>query len=77
MIEESTNPRYGKTIFRSGRFGSSGGIYSGQKVLLIVLVDIRRKIAIPLSYAFLTSKKDLSHIPAPGQPSWLLRGSAP
>lgn len=63
-VDDTANPRYGKTIFRSGKFGSSSGIYSGQKVLLIVLVDIRRKIAIPLSYAFLSSKKDPGHIPA-------------
>lgn len=63
-VDDTANPRYGKTIFKSGRFGSSGGIYSGQKVLLIVLVDIRRKIAIPLSYAYLTSRKDPNHIPA-------------
>lgn len=31
---------------------------------MIVLVDIRRKIAIPLSFAFLSSKKDPNHIPA-------------
>jgi hypothetical protein len=64
-VDDTANPRYGKTIFRSGRFGSSGGVYSGQKVLLIALVDIRRKIAFPLSYAFLTSKKDPNHTSAP------------
>ncbi len=62
-IDDTSNPRYGKSIFRTGKFGGSGGIYSGQKVLVIVLVDIKNKISIPLSYAFLTSKKDPQHVP--------------
>ena len=56
-IDDTSNPRYGKTIFRSGRFGGSGGVYNGQKVLVIVLVNIKEGFALPLAYTFIASKK--------------------
>jgi hypothetical protein len=56
-IDDTSNPRYGKTIFRSGRFGGSGGVYNGQKVLVIVLVNIKEGFALPLTYSFIASKK--------------------
>ena len=64
-LDDTSNPKYGKGIFRNFPFRSSSGPYHGQKILVLVLVDIRRKIALPLSYAFLTGKKAPNHIPAP------------
>lgn len=65
VIDDTANPKYGNGIFRSYPFHSSAGPYHGQKVLLIVLVDMKRWIALPLGYAFLTSKKEPEHNPAP------------
>jgi hypothetical protein len=62
-IDDTSNPRYGKTIFGCGRWNTHGGGYYGQKILVLVLVDIRRNIALPISYAFLTNKLDPKHIP--------------
>jgi hypothetical protein len=64
-VDDTANPKYGDGIFRSHPNHSSAGPYKGQKVLLIALVDIARGIAIPLTYAFLTSKKDPAHVKAP------------
>ena len=57
-IEYTSNPRYGKTIFGCQRWKSHGGGYFGQKILVLVLVDIKRNIALPLGYPFLTGKLD-------------------
>ena len=64
-IDDTANPKYGAGIFRSHPNHSSSGPYHGQKVLIVVLVDIKRNIALPLCYVFLTSKKDPDHKPAP------------
>jgi hypothetical protein len=64
-IDDTANPKYGAGIFRSHPSYSSSGPYHGQKVLLVVLIDMKRNIALPLCYAFLTSKKDPNHQPAP------------
>ncbi len=55
-VDDTSNPRYGKTIFRSGRFGGSGGVYNGQKILVLVLVNIKEGFALPLAYSFIASK---------------------
>ena len=57
-IDDTDNPKYGKGIFRAGNWKSSKGKYFGQKILMIVLVDIKRGIALPLSYEFLTKKDE-------------------
>ena len=62
-IDDTSNPRYGKTIFGCQRWKTHGGGYFGQKILVLVLVDIKRNIALPLGYAFLTGKLDPSYIP--------------
>ena len=56
-IDDTDNPKYGKTIFRSGPWYSSKGIYNGQKIMVLALVDIKRGIALPIAYA-IASKKD-------------------
>lgn len=60
-IDDTANPKYGDSIYRRYYFHSSKGPYTGQKVLVIALVDIKRGYAIPLSYFFLTSKKEPGH----------------
>ena len=57
-IDDTANPRYGKTIFRCGSWGGSGGMYFGQKIIVLVLVDIKSDFALPLSFKFATKKSD-------------------
>lgn len=63
-IDDTANPKYGSACFRSNSFGSSGGKYFGQKILVLALIDMRTRRAFPLQYAFLTGKKDPDHLPA-------------
>ena len=63
-VDDTANPKYGPTVFASASFGSSSGLYFGQKVLVLVVVDLRSHEAFPISYAFLSSKKDPHHVPA-------------
>ena len=62
-IDDTSNPRYGKSIFACQRWNTHGNGYFGQKILVLVLVDIKRNIALPLGYAFLTSKLDPKYTP--------------
>ncbi len=55
-IDDTDNPRYGKKIYGCGNWVAKHSGYFGQKVLVLVLVDIKRRIALPLSYAFLFNK---------------------
>jgi hypothetical protein len=57
-IDDTDNPKFGKNIYRIGNWHSSKGPYRGQKILVIVLVDINQNFAIPLSYAFIAKKGD-------------------
>lgn len=63
-VDDTANPKYGKTIFRSGKWHSSGGPYQGQKILVIALIDIARGIAIPVGYAIVAKEGDPSYMPA-------------
>lgn len=72
-IDDTANPKYGDGIFRRYPFHSSSGPYHGQKVLVVVLVDMKRGFAIPLAYAFLTSTKEPDHIKAPDVALGLLK----
>ena len=62
-VDDTANPKYGSGVFGSAPFRSSGGAYFGQKILVLVIVDLKTRQALPISYAFLTSKKDPDHIP--------------
>jgi hypothetical protein len=66
-IDDTDNPKYGKTTFRGGVWHGSQGKYRGQKVLVLVLVDIKRGFAIPLNYAFVAKKDDEDY-----KPGWQL-----
>ncbi len=64
-VDDTSNPKYGSQLSFSSYFGRSGSqTYFGQKILVLVIVDLKTKISYPISYCFLTSKKDLEHIPA-------------
>jgi hypothetical protein len=60
-IDDTDNPRYGKKIYGCGNWVAKHSSYHGQKILLLALVDIRRRIAIPLSYSFLLNKEHPDH----------------
>jgi len=60
-VDDTDNPKYGKGIFRAGKWQCSKGKYFGQKILMIVLVDIKRGIALPLSYEILAKKGEAGY----------------
>ncbi len=60
VIDDTDNPKYGKTVFRQGLWHGSKGLYRGQKVLVIGLVDIKRGLCIPLGYKFAIKNLDLA-----------------
>lgn len=62
-VDDTANPKYGSSVFGSAKFRSSAGPFFGQKVLVLVIVDLKTRQALPISYAFLTGKKDPSHVP--------------
>jgi SRSO17 transposase len=62
-IDDTSNPKYSEKAYRCSRWKSSNGAYTGQKILVIVLVDIKREIAIPLHYIFASQKKDPEYKP--------------
>ena len=64
VIDDTANPKYGN-YFSCFNFGSSSGKYFGQKILVLAIVDLRSHKCYPLQYAFLSGKKDESHVPAP------------
>lgn len=57
-IDDTDNPKYGKFIYRNGKWRGSKGTYFGQKILVIALIDMKRGIAIPLAYDFVIKKED-------------------
>ncbi len=63
-VDDTANPKYGSSVFGSAPFYSSSGSYFGQKILVLVVVDMKSHKAYPLSYVFLTGKNDPDHIPA-------------
>ncbi len=62
-IDDTSNPRYGKSIFACQRWNTHRKSYFGQKILVLVLIDTRRNIALPLGYSFLTNKLDPNFLP--------------
>jgi hypothetical protein len=61
-VDDTANPKFG-SVFGSAPFHSAAGPYFGQKILVLVIVDLRTHEAFPISYAFLTGKKDPQHVP--------------
>ena len=63
-LDDTANPKYGSKVFGSAPFHSSSGSYFGQKILVLVVVDMKLHQAYPVSYVFLTGKNDPDHVPA-------------
>lgn len=61
-VDDTANPKYGSTF--CSNFHSSSGPFFGQKILVLVIVDLKLNHALPISYVFLSNKKDPNHIPA-------------
>ena len=57
-VDDTANPKYGKFGFRCGNWHNSKGLFFGQKIVVVVLVDIKRDFALPLSYVVATKKED-------------------
>mgnify|MGYP001576863682 CR=1 FL=1 len=51
-IDDTDNIKYGTKLHRVGKWKSSKGIYFGQRVVVMALVDIKSGYAIPLDYRF-------------------------
>jgi hypothetical protein len=64
-IDDTANPKYGKNTFGGGYWRGSNGVMYGQKIVVIVLVNIKKQIAYPLEYSFAIKKteKDYKKIP--------------
>lgn len=60
-IDDTDNPKYGKKIYGCGTWVAKHSAYYGQKILLIALVDMTKRIAIPLNYAFLFNRAHPEH----------------
>lgn len=56
VIDDTSNPKYGKAFKNVGFWGGSGGVYYGQKVLVIALVNLRTKFAVPIHYTILPKR---------------------
>ena len=63
-VDDTANPKFG-SVFGSSPFHSSAGSFFGQKIMVLVIVDLKSHQALPISYIFLTGKKDPHHIPGP------------
>jgi len=61
-IDDTDNPKYGKGVYRVGKWKGSKGHYVGQKILVVVMVDIVRGFAIPLHYAFVGKKGEPGYL---------------
>lgn len=61
-VDDTANPKYG-SVFGSAPFHSAAGPFFGQKILVLLIVDLKTHEAFPISYAFLTGKKDPQHVP--------------
>ena len=57
-IDDTDNPKYSKYLFGVQSWRCSKGSYYGQKILVIALVDVKNKFAIPLDFRVCWPKKD-------------------
>lgn len=65
IIDDTDNPKWGKFSFSCGRWKGSKGHYTGQKVMVLALVDLTTHVGIPIAYEILPkrlSKADPSAI---------------
>jgi len=71
-VDDTDNPKFGKLMHGVGRWHGSKGGYTGQKILVLVLIDIKRNIALPIHYAFATKKADPCYLSLIDQTTRLL-----
>ncbi len=62
-VDDTSNPKYGKLIYRCSHWHDSKRPIFGQKILVIALVDARRGFALPLAYTFGVKKTDPDYKP--------------
>lgn len=60
-VDDTANPKYGRGIHRIGHWHGASGPYYGQNILVIVLVDRKSGVAIPIHYAFARKKSDVDY----------------
>ena len=63
-VDDTANPKYGKSGYRCGSWHSSSGLYHGQKILVVALVDVKRGFALPLGYVIVAKENSPSYKPA-------------
>jgi Transposase DDE domain len=52
-IDDTANPKFGKKIFGVGSWGKhGGGLYRGQRILVLALVNKKKGYALPIHYFF-------------------------
>jgi len=61
-IDDTDNPRYGKGVYGVGKWHGSKGTYQGQKLQVLVLVDIVLGFALPLSFRYGRKKQDPDYL---------------
>ena len=71
-VDDTDNPKFGNLMHGVGYWHGSKGGYRGQKILVLVLVDIKRNVALPIHYAFATKKLDPAYIGLISQATQLL-----
>lgn len=57
-IDDTDNPKYSAYLSHVQSWKSSKGYYYGQKILVIALVDVKRKFALPLDFRICLPRKD-------------------
>ena len=61
-IDDTNNPKFGKS-YRTGSWHGSKGLYNGQRIVVLALVDMVRDFAIPLGFKFATKKGISDYVP--------------
>jgi len=61
-IDDTSNPKYSKGLYRSDYWGSSAGVYMGQKIIVLVVINIKTKKCYPVGYGILP-KRFSKHAP--------------
>lgn len=50
VLDDTANPKYGKFLHAVSNWGHGKGLYTGQRVLVLAVVDLKTKKAWPISY---------------------------
>lgn len=61
-IDDTANPKFGKKIFGCSRWGHGGGVYQGQRVLVLVLVNKVKGYALPVNFAFVKKQDEEGYL---------------